>query len=67
MITLNLNSHNYNEAREKIEKTSLLYNQKAYPDMFLGMTRDGKKLKNLSDLDEHIENVGGGYCDSFGN
>ena len=62
MITLNVKSRSYHAARKKLEKTQLQFRIAVFPNDDVGEATYGEHFSLLSDLEEYIDNVNGGFC-----
>jgi len=65
MIILNIGSRSYHEARQKIERTSLVFSTEVWSGEDVAKDRDGEIIRNIRDLDQYIENHNGGFGDDF--
>jgi len=65
MLKLNISSHSYHEARQKLERTQIVFRNEVWQDDAVAKDRDGVIIQNIRDLDQYIENHNGGFCDAF--
>ena len=72
MLKLNISSHSYHEARQKLERTQIVFRTEVWQDDAVAKDRDavakdrdGVIIQNIRDLDQYIENHNGGFCDAF--
>ena len=65
MLKLNISSHSYHEARQKLERTQIVFRTEVWQDDAVAKDRDGVIIQNIRDLDQYIENHNGGVCDAF--
>ena len=63
MIKLNMGSHCYSEARQKLERTHLLFSTYIFSGEDIAEDMSGNIITNLVELDQYIENHNGGYGD----
>ena len=63
MIKLNIGSHCYSEARQKLERTQLLFQTQVFSGEDVAEDTEGNRISNLAELDQYIENHNGGYGD----
>jgi len=63
MIKLNIGSHCYSEARQKLERTQLLFRTEVFSGEDIAEDIEGNRIGNLVELDQYIENHNGGYGD----
>jgi len=65
MLKLNISSHSYHEARQKLERTQIVFRTEVWLNDAVAKDRDGVIIQNIRDLDQYIENHNGGVCDAF--
>jgi len=65
MLKLNISSHSYHEARQKLERTQIVFRTEVWLNDAVAKDRDGVIIQNIRDLDQYIENHNGGFCDAF--
>ena len=65
MLKLNISSHSYHEARQKLERTQIVFRNEVWLNDAVAKDRDGVIIQNIRDLDQYIENHNGGVCDAF--
>ena len=65
MLKLNISSHSYHEARQKLERTQIVFRNEVWQDDAVAKDRDGVIIQNIRDLDQYIENHNGGFYDAF--
>ena len=65
MLKLNIGSHSYHEARQKLERTQIVFRTEVWQDDAVAKDRDGVIIQNIRDLDQYVENHNGGFCDAF--
>jgi len=65
MLKLNISSHSYHEARQKLERTQIVFRTEVWQDDAVAKDRDGVIIQNIRDLDQYVENHNGGFCDAF--
>ena len=63
MIKLNIGSRCYDEARQKLEQTQLLFSSYIFSGEDIAEDMSGNIITNLVELDQYIENHNGGYGD----
>ena len=56
MIKLNIGSHCYSEARQKLERTQLLFRTEIFSGEDIAEDIEGNRIGNLVELDQYIEN-----------
>jgi len=65
MLKLNISSHSYHEARQKLERTQIVFRTEVWQDDAVAKDRDAVIIQNIRDLDQYVENHNGGFCDAF--
>ena len=63
MIKLNIGSRCYDEARQKLVQTQLLFSTYIFSGEDIAEDMSGNIITNLVELDQYIENHNGGYGD----
>jgi len=65
MLKLNISSQSYHEARQKLERTQIVFSTEVWQNDAIAEDRDGVIIQTILDLDQYIENHNGGFGDAI--